>query len=145
MLPSSTKAKVCLKFSLSAAGSISILLFITANSLVANPPDTLAYFPDHRVQGGAATFYQFLSNSLHYPYPARQDGTVGTAIISLTLHPTGNITLATINPISPSIDAELLTKFRDTEQLWLADSLEKKSFVMFFSGNLSDWRFPLCS
>ncbi|MEM6842118.1 MAG: energy transducer TonB [Bacteroidota bacterium] len=101
--------------------------------LFATPPDTLDHFPSYRVEGGAPTFYKLIAETLRYPRSARQSEIIGTSIISFVLHPSGEISeWNIINSLGKEIDEEVIHVFKKTEKIWLPDSLEEKSYVLFF-------------
>lgn len=110
-----------------------LIIFLTANiDVFGNPPDTLDHFPSYRVKGGAPTFYKAIQETLIYPRSARQNGTVGTAIVSMVLSPTGVISdFQIVNSLCKDIDQELEEVFLKTKDIWLADSLEKNDYILF--------------
>ncbi len=119
------------------------ILLITANLIFANPPDTLDHFPNYRMQGGNYVFFQFIEENLRYPQPARQSGVTGTAIVSVTLEPTGAISVTVVNSLGNSIDNELTTTFQETQFMWLPDSYESHDLIFFLPVTflINDFKF----
>ncbi len=109
------------------------ILLITVHLTFANPPDTLDHFPVYRVENGAPTFYRQISETLKYPRSARQRGTIGTAVVSFLLSPSGAISdFNIVNSIGETIDQEIIEAFQETADLWLPDCLEENNYILFF-------------
>ncbi len=94
--------------------------------------DTLNTFPEHRVKGGPQAFYESIQKTIKYPRSARQNNIIGTAIVSITLTPSGQITLDVVNSLGRNIDSELIEAFENIRKLWLADSLQQQDVILFF-------------
>ncbi|MGD1891035.1 MAG: hypothetical protein ACFB15_10635 [Cyclobacteriaceae bacterium] len=109
-----------------------LLLLAVSTYTWSTPPDTINSFPEHRVQGGSFAFYESIQKNIKYPRNARQNDIIGTAIVALTLAPSGQFTLEMVNSLSRDIDKELTEAFENTQKLWLADSLQQQDVILFF-------------
>ena len=94
--------------------------------------DTLTYFPSDRIQGGAPTFYETMSDYITYPAFAIRRKIVGTAIVAITISPKGQLTnVAIVNSLNSKIDQAIQEALDRTRTLWLADTLVKNDVVVF--------------
>lgn len=92
-------------------------LLLSAQGQAVRLPD----FPASRYEGGAEAFYRLMGSSLRYPAGARHAGIVGTAILSFTLLPDGQVTnIEMANPLGKVIDDEVKQVFAKTTDHWLA-------------------------
>lgn len=82
--------------------------------------DTVRTFPEERYLTGANGFNQHLMRTLRYPLEAQQAAIVGTSLVSITLTPSGKLTLLTIvNSLGKAIDNEVTKAIQATAKLWL--------------------------
>ena len=102
------------------------------STLAQTDADTLTYFPSDRIQGGAPTFYQILSDYLVYPASARYRKVVGTAIVAITVPSRGQLTqVDIINSLGNSFDRTIQSAVNRTKGLWLIDELVKNDIIVF--------------
>lgn len=107
------------------------ILFPVASLAQANP-DTLTYFPSDRVRGGAPTFYKLMSEYISYPTSSRNSRIVGTAIVALTISPTGNLNgINMVNSLGKEVDQTIRRAIDQTRDQWLADPLVQNDIVVF--------------
>lgn len=93
-------------------------------------PDTLTYFPNDRVQGGAPTFYDTMNYLLAYPsYQYRNP--VGTSVVAITITPTGEVKpTEMITSLGYSFDKIIRHAVASTKDIWLADPYVKNDIVI---------------
>ena len=94
--------------------------------------DTLTYFPNDRVRGGAPTFYDTMYYELGYPSFGYERHIVGTTIAILTITPQGELKeVKILNSLGYSFDRTVREALSTTQNIWLADSYVKRDIVLF--------------
>ena len=105
--------------------------FLGSRTLSAQP-DTLTYFPNDRLQGGAPTFYDTIKYLVAYPYASQYRHRVGTSIAAITITPQGNLKpVEIITSLGYSFDKMIRDAITTTRDLWLADSYLKNDVIFF--------------
>lgn len=93
-------------------------------------PDTLAYFPSDRLQGGAPTFYDTVQSLVTYPYASQHRHRVGTSVAAVTITPQGELKpVEIIASLGYSFDKMIREAITTTRDLWLADPYLKNDVV----------------
>lgn len=109
---------------------VACLLFpLTSNAQ--NAADTLTYFPNDRVRGGAPTFYDTMRYMLEYPSSGYEKHTVGTTIAILTITPRGEMKeVKILNSLGFGFDRMVHQALSATRDIWLADSYVKRDITL---------------
>lgn len=94
--------------------------------------DTLTYFPNDRVRGGAPTFYDTIYYELGYPSSGYERHIVGTTIAMLIITPQGEMKeVKILNPLGFGFDRAVQQALSTTKDIWLADRHSKRDIALF--------------
>lgn len=106
-----------------------LLLPFIANAQ--NEADTLTYFPNDRIRGGAPTFYDTMQYMLGYPSSGYEKHTVGTTIAILTITPQGEMKeVKVLSSLGLDFDRMVHQALSATQHLWLADRYVKNDVAL---------------
>ena len=106
------------------------ITFLIVRPLAAQP-DTLTYFPNDRVRGGAPTFYDTMGYRLHYPPSGFSNHRVGTSVVAITITPQGGMRpVEFITSLGYGFDKIIRHVITTNRDIWLADSYVQNDIVL---------------